>query len=163
MGSNHELVYIGLGSNVGDRELYINRALDLLAKTAAIRTVSSIYETDPVGYKIQAPFLNGVAEIQTSISPHDLLKRLKKIETEVGRQPRFRWGPREIDLDILMYGDRIIDTPNLTIPHPEMYRRDFVLIPLREIAKKLVHPVLQKEIQDFRCPEPMQVRRFAQS
>ena len=163
MGSNHELVYIGLGSNVGDRKLYIDRALDLLAKTVAIRAVSSIYETDPVGYKIQAPFLNGVAEIQTSISPHDLLKRLKKIETEVGRQPRFRWGPREIDLDILMYGDRIIDTPNLTIPHPEMYRRDFVLIPLREIAKNLVHPVLQKEIQDFRCPEPMQVRRFAKS
>ena len=161
MGSNHELVYIGLGSNVGDRKFHIDRALDLLAKTVAIRAVSSIYETDPVGYKIQAPFLNGAAEIQTLTSPQDLLKRLKKIETEVGRQPRFRWGPREIDLDILMYGNRIIDTPNLTIPHPEMHRRDFVLIPLREIAKNLVHPVLQKEIQDFRCPEPMQVRRFA--
>ena len=161
MGSNHELIYIGLGSNVGVRQLYIDRALDLLAKTVAIRAISSIYETDPVGYKIQAPFLNSVAEIQTLISPHDLLKRLKKIETEVGRQPRFHWGPREIDLDILMYGNRIIDTPNLTIPHPEMYRRDFVLIPLREIAKNLVHPVLQKEIQDFRCPEPLQIRHFA--
>ena len=157
---NHELVYIGLGSNVGDRKLYIDRALDLLAKTVAIRAVSSIYETDPVGYKMQAPFLNSVAEVQALISPHDLFKRLQEIEIAVGRQPRFRWGPREIDLDILMYGDRIIDTPHLTVPHPEMHRRDFVLIPLCEIANNLVHPVLQKGIQDFRCSEPMQIRHF---
>ena len=79
---------------------------------------------------------------------------------EVGRQPRFRWGPREIDLDILMYGDRIIDTPNLTIPHPEMHRRNFVLIPLCEIANNLVHPILQKEIQDFKISESIQIKRF---
>ena len=157
---NHELVYIGLGSNVGDRRFYIDRALDLLAETVAIRAVSSIYETDPVGYKIQPPFLNGVAEVETLIPPHDLFRRLQEIEIEVGRQLRFRWGPREIDLDILMYGNRIIDTPNLTIPHPEMHRRNFVLIPLCEIANNLVHPILQKEIQDFKFSESIQIRRF---
>ena len=156
---NKEPVYIGLGSNVGDRQLHIDHALDLLAEIVTIRMISSIYETDPVGYKMQAPFLNGVVEIRTMISPHDLFRKLQEIEIEVGRQPRFRWGPREIDLDILIYGDRIIDTPNLTIPHPEIHQRGFVLIPLCEIAANIIHPVLQKEIQHFRCSEPMQIKR----
>ena len=140
--------YIGFGSNIGDRLAHIQSAIHALSKTEGItlKEISSIYTTDPVGYKDQAQFLNGVAAIQTSLSPLSLLHTLKDIETAIGRKHRIRWGPREIDLDILIYGDFCIQTEELVIPHPEMHLRGFVLVPLAEIAPNLVHPVFQETI-----------------
>ena len=142
-------VYIGFGSNIGDRLAYIQNAIHTLSETEGItlKKVSSVYETDPVGYETQAQFLNGVAAIQTNLPPLSLLHTLKDIEASVGRQHRIRWGPREIDLDILIYGDLCLDTEKLVIPHPEMHLRGFVLAPLAEIAPALVHPVLEESIQ----------------
>ena len=143
------LAYIGFGSNIGDRLAHIQNALDTLSKTEgiALKQISSIYKTEPVGYKAQAQFLNGVAAIQTSLFPLSLLRTLKDIETAVGRKHRIRWGPREIDLDILIYGDLCVQTKRLVIPHPEMHLRGFVLTPFAEIAPNLVHPVFQETIQ----------------
>ena len=141
--------YIGFGSNIGDRLQHIQNALHALSKAEGItlQEISSIYKTDPVGYEAQAEFLNGVVAIQTTLSPLSLLHTLKDIETAVGRQPRIRWGPREIDLDLLIYGDLCLETEKLVVPHPEMHLRRFVLVPFAEIAPDLVHPVLQESIQ----------------
>ena len=141
--------YIGFGSNIGDRLAHIQNAIHTLSKTEGItlQKISSVYKTAPVGYEAQAEFLNGVAAIQTSLSPLSLLHTLKDIETEVGRQHRIRWGPREIDLDILIYGDLCLQTEKLVIPHPEMHLRGFVLVPLAEIAPDVVHPVFQETVQ----------------
>ena len=143
------LVYIGFGSNIGDRLAHIQNAIHALSKTEGItlQKISSIYQTDPVGYETQAQFLNGVAAIQTDLPPLSLLRTLKDIEALVGRQHRIRWGPREIDLDILIYGDLCLHTEKLVIPHPEMHLRRFVLVPLVEIAPALVHPILKESIQ----------------
>ena len=143
------LAYIGFGSNIGDRLVHIQNAIHALSKTEGItlQTVSSVYKTDPVGYEAQAHFLNGVAAIQTDLPPLSLLHTLKDIETAVGRQHRIRWGPREIDLDILIYGDMCLQTEKLVIPHPEMHLRRFVLVPLVEIAPNLMHPVFQETVQ----------------
>ena len=143
------VAYIGFGSNIGDRLVHIQNAIYVLSKTEGItlQKISSIYKTDPVGYEAQAQFLNGVAAIQTSLSPLSLLHTLKDIETEIGRQHRIRWGPREIDLDILIYGDMCFQAEKLVIPHPEMHRRRFVLAPLVEIAPDAVHPVFQETVQ----------------
>ena len=144
--------YIGFGSNIGDRLAHIQNAIHSLSKTEgiALKQVSSIYKTEPVGYEAQAQFLNGVAAIQTSLSPLSLLHTLKDIETAIGRKHRIRWGPREIDLDILIYGDLCVQTEKLVIPHPEMHLRGFVLVPFAEIAPNLVHPVFQETIQTLR-------------
>ena len=143
------LVYIGFGSNIGDRLTHIQNAIHALSKTEGItlQKISSVYKTDPVGYEAQAHFLNGVAAIQTDLPPLFLLHALKDIETAIGRKHRIRWGPREIDLDILIYGDMCLQTEKLVIPHPEMHLRRFVLAPLAEIAPDLVHPVLKETIQ----------------
>ncbi len=143
------LVYIGFGSNIGDRLAHIQNAIHALAETEGItlQKISSIYQTDPVGYETQARFLNGVAAIRTDLPPLSLLRTLKDIEVVVGRQHRIRWGPREIDLDILIYGDLCLQTEKLVIPHPEMHLRRFVLVPLVEIAPDVVHPVFQETVQ----------------
>ena len=143
------LAYIGFGSNIGDRLAHIQNALDTLSKTEGItlQRISSIYKTEPVGYEEQAQFLNGAAAIQTSLSPLSLLHTLKDIETAIGRKHRIHWGPREIDLDILIYGDLCVQTEQLVIPHPEMHLRGFVLVPLAEIAPDVVHPVLRESVQ----------------
>ena len=142
------LAYIGFGSNIGDRLAHIQNAIQALSKTEGItlQKISSVYKTDPVGYEAQAQFLNGVAAIQTNLPPLPLLHTLKNIETTIGRQHRIRWGPREIDLDILIYGDMCLQTEKLVIPHPEMHLRRFVLVPLAEIAPDLVHPVYQESV-----------------
>ena len=143
------LAYIGFGSNIGDRLSYIRSAITALSEIEGItlQKISSLYETAPVGNEAQDDFLNGVISIRTHHSPHTLLYTLKQIETNIGREHRIRWGPREIDMDILIYGDLCVDTQNLTVPHPEMHLRRFVLAPLAEIAPDLVHPILHETIQ----------------
>jgi 2-amino-4-hydroxy-6-hydroxymethyldihydropteridine diphosphokinase len=137
------LVYIGLGSNLGEREATIRRALELLEAGGDIEVeaVSSLRETDPVGYEDQPPFLNGAAALRTALAPRTLLERLQALERELGRDrsgPRF--GPRTIDLDLLLYGDERIDEPGLQIPHPRLAERRFVLEPLAELDSALEVP-----------------------
>lgn len=133
-------VYVALGSNVGDRMGYMETALRSMQESGiGILACSSVYETDPVG-PAQGDYLNAVCLVETELSPEALLGALKEIEERTGRLPRERWGPREIDLDILLYGDRIIRSPELTVPHPEILNRSFVLVPLSEIAPDLNLP-----------------------
>ncbi len=126
---------------MGDREANINRALvELVRAGCTLSRVSSIYETAPVGFSDQPDFLNAVAEIETDLGPGELMDALAGIERRIGREETFKWGPRTIDLDILLYGDRILTEDNLAIPHPEMSKRAFVLVPLEEIAPDVRHP-----------------------
>ena len=129
--------YIGIGSNLGDRSRFIDKAIEELKKNAYIRikNVSSIYETEPVSEIPQGKFLNGVVEIETSLSPHDLLGELNRIEDELGRVRTVKDGPRTIDLDILYYGEEKISEKDLAIPHPRIGEREFVLKGLRELGK----------------------------
>ena len=127
-------VYLGLGSNLGDREGNLLQACELLGCLEK----SKIHETEPFGVLDQPKFLNMVCEIETELSPRELLLFVKNIEKKLGRKKREKWGPREIDIDILFYGDQIIDEPDLKIPHPGIKERDFVLKPLKEIAPGLV-------------------------
>jgi 2-amino-4-hydroxy-6-hydroxymethyldihydropteridine diphosphokinase len=142
-------VYLGLGSNVGDREEYIEQAVFLLEKNPNIEVTkrSTIYETEAEGGGSQPPFFNGALEIKTKLAPHKLLDLLQEIEATLGREREIEWGPRTIDIDILLYGDEIVSDDKLQIPHPLMHERLFVLKPLREIAAQLVHPVLEKSIE----------------
>jgi len=143
-------IYIGLGSNLGNRLANIRKAIELM-KQEGIEIVkeSSIYETEPVGYKEQGWFLNSVVKARTQFSPEGLWKRLEKIEKVMGREREIKWGPRIIDLDILFYGNKVLNGKQLQIPHPELHKRRFVLLPLKEIAPELVHPVLNKTIGEI--------------
>ena len=137
------IVYIGIGSNLGDRKANCMRAIELLAgKGIVVRKESSLYETDPWGDKNQPKFINMAIEIETELKPQDLLGILAGIEKELGRKKSRKWGPRIIDLDILLYNSITIDQDDLKIPHPFMHERDFVLKPLYEIAPDVKHPVL---------------------
>ncbi len=146
-----ERVFIGVGSNLGEREIFIEKAISAVSHLPGTKLLrrASLYETEPVGLKEQPQFLNTVIEIETSLHPRELLQALKEVERDLGRQQRERWGPREIDLDILLYGDQILDLPNLRIPHPECHRRAFVLVPLVELAPQLEHPVLGCPIENL--------------
>ena len=138
-------VYLGLGSNLGDRALNIKNAIDSLNKQGiAVKKVSTIIETDPVGGPEQGKFLNGALEAETKLSPEDLHKTLKNIEKDLGRTPTVRNGPRTIDLDILLYNNLSIQTPELTIPHPQIFKRYFVVEPLKEIAPQVVRDLTEK-------------------
>ncbi|WP_179223930.1 2-amino-4-hydroxy-6-hydroxymethyldihydropteridine diphosphokinase [Paenibacillus tyrfis] len=132
-----ERAYIGLGSNIGDRERFMTEAVRLLQEHLLIRVTgqSSLYETDPVGNTDQAPFLNMAIEVTTTLSPEQLLEQLMDTEQQLGRVRDIRWGPRTIDLDMLMYGDVRRQLPELTLPHPRMHERAFVLIPLIEVLE----------------------------
>ncbi len=133
-------VFLGIGTNLGDRERNLQEARAALSQRLEILKESSIYQTAPWGYLDQPAFLNQVIEAQTDLSSLNLLDFLKQTEKQLGRQANFRFGPRLIDLDILFYGNRIIQTPRLQVPHPRLSERAFVLIPLAEIAPEFVHP-----------------------
>lgn len=140
--------YISVGSNLGDRLEYINRALKMLNEQEDIKVtrISSFYETEPVGYEEQGKFINAAFALETKLQPGELLGLLQSIESALNRVRTRRWGPRTIDLDILFYDDLILNDPDLTLPHPRLTERAFVLIPLAEIAPLLVHPVTGKTI-----------------
>jgi len=143
------IVYIGLGSNLGRKKANIRRAIKLLNKKTDIKIlkVSSLYETEPMGYVKQDWFVNACLKAETNLSPRQLLNTLKDIEKQLKRKKRFiRWGPRTIDMDILLYDNLRLKTKDLIIPHPEMHKRAFVLIPLMELEPNLVHPTKRKSI-----------------
>jgi len=137
-------IFLGLGSNLGDRQANLLLALQKLRAQVTIAAVSSCYETEPVGYVDQPQFLNIVCSGTTLLSPHDLFDFVKSIEHGLGRQPTWRYGPRPIDIDILLYDDLVQDEPDLIIPHPRLAERAFVLVPLAEIAPSILHPVLKR-------------------
>lgn len=142
--------YLSIGSNLGDRINYINKAIEKLKQNnIKIIKSSNIIETEPYGYKEQGKFLNMAVEIDSDLEPFELMKLISKIESELGRIRTKRWGPRVIDIDIIFYNSLIINEPDLKIPHPDMQNRFFVLKPLQEIAPDFVHPVLKKTITEL--------------
>ena len=157
-------VYIALGSNVGDRAANLRRAVQLLEHSGvAVAKFSSLYETEPVGYLDQSWFLNGALEATTDLAPAQLLSALRGIESHMGSSKPFRNGPRLMDLDILLYGDEVIDTPALVVPHPRMLQRNFVLAPLAEIAPQLRHPSWPASIAEIyaNSPDRSAIRKYA--
>jgi 2-amino-4-hydroxy-6-hydroxymethyldihydropteridine diphosphokinase len=157
--------FIGIGSNLGSPAENCEKAIGLLNAPPAIEVVarSSLYESEPVGEIEQNWFINTTVSIHTSLVPEELLIAILKIEKELGREQREEWGPRIIDLDLLTYENRVIDSASLTLPHPEMARRRFVLLPLSEIAGDYIHPVENKTIHDLlrELSDSSQVRRIA--
>ncbi|MFZ1977155.1 MAG: 2-amino-4-hydroxy-6-hydroxymethyldihydropteridine diphosphokinase [Bacteroidota bacterium] len=156
-------VFLGLGSNKGRRERYLLRALAELDRISGsfFMVQSSIYETEPVGIKEQPPFLNMAVELETDIDVQTLFGLLQEIEQKLGRTKSVRWGPREIDIDILYYGDTIMETEQLTLPHPGIPVRRFVLQPLSEIAPDFIDPREHRTIAALlkNCPDTSAVRR----
>lgn len=140
---------IALGSNVGDREGNLRRAIEMVSLKMSLIRISSIYETEPMYNEEQDWFLNCVIAVETNLKPLALLQALQAIEVELGRQRTVRYGPRVIDLDILFYGDEIVFQSGLEIPHPKIAERPFVLVPLCEIRPELVHPVLKKKVSEL--------------
>lgn len=143
-------VYVAFGSNMGEKEKYIKKALEKIEeRKMKIIKVSNIYETEPYGVLDQDSFLNGVVKIETNLTPENLIKELLDIEKELNRVRIRRWGPRTIDLDIIFYDDLIINDNTLIIPHKDMENREFVLKPLCDIDKNFIHPVLKKSVKEL--------------
>jgi 2-amino-4-hydroxy-6-hydroxymethyldihydropteridine diphosphokinase len=142
-------IYLGLGSNLGDRKAFLDSAISTLAPAVRVSRLSPIYETIPWGYSDQDDFLNMVVEAETDLGPKQLLVLLKGIEVKLGRQPRFRNGPREIDIDILLYDDVILDEVGLRIPHPRLAERAFMLVPLADLAPDLEIPGVGKTVSEL--------------
>lgn len=152
-GGGTERVYLGLGSNLGDREGNLRRAVEMLEKNVGLERTSSIYETAPWGYLEQPHFLNCVCEGRTAMQPLELLALVKDVERALGREPMgessIRWGPRVLDVDILFYGQRAVRESGLEVPHPGLVDRAFVLVPLEEIAPDFRHPVLKLTVAEL--------------
>jgi 2-amino-4-hydroxy-6-hydroxymethyldihydropteridine diphosphokinase len=158
----HKLVYLSLGSNVGDRAANLEAAIARLNSLGEVVAVSSFYETEPVGFAAQPWFLNCVVKLDTEKTPKQLLAGILDLEQEMGRRRMQKNGPRTIDIDILLYGDSIIKTKGLIIPHPAMHERRFVLEPMAEIAPEVLHPVFKRTIRELRdaLPEGQIVRKI---
>ena len=156
--------YLGLGSNLGDRAAHLQFALDALAARAGrVAAISPVYETEPVGGPPQPDFLNAVVAVETALSPRELLGVAKTLEAEAGRQPpdpANRWGPRPLDIDVLMVGDLRVDEPDLVVPHPRIHQRAFVLAPLADVAPELVVAPsagwqgVRRSALELRLPQP---------
>lgn len=145
-----KLVYLSLGSNLGDREKYLREAISRLGELGVIRQVSAFYETQPVEVRGEQPwFLNCALAMETELTPLVFLSQVLAVEQSMGRIRREPKGPRTIDIDIVFFANDVLDTPELTVPHPAMHQRRFVLEPLAEIAPALVHPVLQRSVRDL--------------
>ncbi len=144
-------VFLSLGSNKGDRLKYLNEALNFLnrLKNSSVQKVASIYETLPLGFEEQENFYNTAVLLKTELNPFELLRQIKEIEKEVGRTKSFRWGPREIDIDILLFGNSVIETEELTVPHKYLTERDFAIVPLLEIKDDVIHPVSKKNLSNY--------------
>ena len=141
--------YVGIGSNSGDREENIRKSVDLMGKKCRILKISSLYETEPLGYSNQGWFLNCAVKVTTSMSPEELLEFLQSIEKNLGRVRAIKNGPRTIDLDILFYGNIIINKNSLIVPHPRLQERLFVLEPLLDISPDFAHPIFNKSINEL--------------
>ena len=148
------LAYLSLGSNIGNREAHLRDAQDRLTALGRVAAVSSFYETEPVEFTEQPWFLNCAVEIRTELTAQELMTAILGIEKSMGRQREQKKGPRIIDIDILLFGDAVLDSAEVTIPHPAMHERRFVLEPLAEIAPEARHPVLNKMIRELRDAQP---------
>jgi 2-amino-4-hydroxy-6-hydroxymethyldihydropteridine diphosphokinase len=164
--------YIGLGANLGDRAATLREAVRRLRALGEVVAVSALYETAPVGYREQPPFLNAALILDTSLSARELMAAMLAVERDLGRVRTFRNAPRTVDLDLLMVDDLVLETPGLTLPHPRFHERAFVLVPLAEIAPEAEHPTVRRSIaelaaalapsdevriwpgQDWRAPQP---------
>lgn len=144
------VIYLALGTNLGNRAANLRRALDALRRSFTVEVASPCYETEPAYVLDQPRFYNLVCRATTTLTPLDVLRALKLIEKDLGRLVTVRYGPREIDLDLLFYGDLILDLPELTVPHPRLQERAFVLVPLADIAPELLHPKLGLTISALR-------------
>src|ERR1700746_2005262 len=159
----HKIIYLSLGSNLADRVQNLNTAVERLGALGKVVAISSLYETEPVGYADQPWFLNCAVKLSTEKMPKQLLSRILDLEQKMGRRRMQKNGPRIIDIDILLFGHSIVNTQTLVVPHPEMHNRRFVLEPLAEIAPDERHPILKRTIRELRdglAPGPA-VRKFA--
>lgn len=155
--------YLLLGSNMGNREAFLSKALtEIDAKIGKISKKSKIYQTEPWGEKEQEDFLNIAVEVETKLKPKKILEKIHEIEKLLDREETYKWGPREIDIDILFYGEEMISEVDLTIPHPFIHERKFTLIPLAEIAPELYHPIMGANIIDLlmECEDQSEVTEF---
>jgi 2-amino-4-hydroxy-6-hydroxymethyldihydropteridine diphosphokinase len=143
------IVYLALGTNLGDRLANLKQAITSLTPQMEVKAKSQVYETPPWGFEDQPKFLNQVIKVNTYLDPEPLLKHLKRLEVALGRKESFPNGPRLIDIDILFYDDLVVNKPSLVIPHLRLHERGFVLLPLMEIAPNLVHPVTQKSVREM--------------
>ncbi len=155
----NNIAYIALGSNIGERYTYLTEAIQFLNKNPYIQVddISSVYETEPVGYTDQSCFLNLVIKISTNLSPQELLKVTQKVENDLGRKREIRWRPRTIDLDILLYNQENIEAENLIVPHPRMFERAFVIVPLLEINQDIKQNISRSQVEEMKRREGVTV------
>jgi len=146
---DEHIVYLALGSNLGNRATNLKEALASLSPQMEVKAKSKVYETPPWGHTEQEKFFNQVVMVKTYLEPELLLKHLKRLEVALGRKASFQNGPRLIDIDILFYDDLVLESPALVIPHPHVHERGFVLLPMLDIAPDLVHPVKQRSVRDM--------------
>src|SRR5688500_864361 len=157
------IVYLALGSNLGNRLANLKHAEAALSTQMELKEKSHVYETPPWGYKDQPKFLNQVIKVRTYLEPEQLFKHIKRLEVTLGRRASFQNGPRLIDIDILFYDDLVLNTPSLVIPHPRLHERGFVLLPLMDIDSGLVHPVNKKSVREMVTLSNMEgIEKFAQ-
>jgi len=147
--NNMKKIFLGLGSNIGNKEKNIKEAIKLLSDFVFKIKVSKMYKSKAYGFENQDDFLNAAISGYTDLDLEELFNKIKWIEKKIGRKKRFHWGPREIDIDILFYNSMVYSDENITVPHPRLHERDFVLKPLMDLDPKLVHPVLNKSIEDL--------------